>query len=68
MQSFRARLHPAAVRRARQYLRYVVRWSSAKDLENCPAEAEVEQAYEGDHKQHKDQHDDEVVDQLRPVG
>jgi hypothetical protein len=47
----------------------LVRWrSSAKDLEDCPAEAEVEQAHVRDHKQHKDQHYDEVVDQLRAGG
>src|SRR4029453_17980499 len=72
MQGFPATPHPVAVprlksSRARRCLRCLVRWgSSAKDLEDYPAEAEIEQAHVGDHKEHKDQHYDEIVDQLLP--
>src|SRR5215211_3697330 len=71
MQGFPAPPHPAAgcrlkSSRARRYLRCLVRCrSSAEDLEDRPAKTEVQQAYVGDHKQHKDQYDDEIVDQLR---
>src|SRR4029450_1821814 len=74
MPGFPASPHPVAAprlksSRARRCLRCLVRWgSSAKDLEDYPAEAEVEQAYVGDHKQHKDHNYDEIIDQLLPGG